>query len=126
MAQIKIAPKEQTLFGEEESKEKKTLFRNSLVYRLANLENGNADYTNYLALFKEPELQEVDMIYYFHVVCDWSDQKNMKRTARGWTATIRNFVRWDKERGKIHMKQNNQSTKSVEVVDAMEYLNNDY
>lgn len=124
MAQMKIAPKEQTLFGEEESKEKKTLFRNSLVYKLANLENG--DYTNYLAQFKEPELQEVDMIYYFHVVCDWSDQKNMKRTARGWIATIRNFIRWDKERGKMHMKQSNQGAKAVEVVDAMEYLNNDY
>lgn len=118
-------PAEQT----EESKDKKTLFRNSDVYKLVQFDaNGvGVDYSGFEKKFATSEFKKVDLVYYFHTVADWSDQKDMKRTKNGWLATVRNFIRGDAERNKLHLKpQYQQGKKGVDINDAMGFLNNDY
>ena len=113
----------------EESKDKKTLFRNSEIYKLVQFDaNGvGVDYSGFEKKFATPEFEKVDLIYYFHAVADWSDQKNMKRTKNGWLATVRNFVRGDVDRNKLKLKpQYQQGKKGVDINGAMEFLNNDY
>lgn len=108
------------------AKDKKTLFRNSEVYKLVKFdENGSGiDYSEFEKKFATPEFQQVDMVYYFHSVADWSDQKNMKRTKNGWLATVRNFIRGDVERNKLHLKPMYQQGKStMNVQEAMDFLN---
>ncbi len=112
----------------EEPKEKKTLFRNSAVYKMVKFENGvGVDYSEFESKFATPEFEKVDLVYYFHSVSDWSDQKNMKRTKNGWLATVRNFIRGDVERNKLHLKPQFQQSKSkINVSDAVKYLNDDF
>lgn len=118
-------PVEQT----EESKDKKTLFRNSDIYKLVQFDaNGvGVDYSGFEKKFATPEFEKVDLVHYFHAVADWSDQKDMKRTKNGWLATVRNFIRGDAERNKLKLKpQYHQWEKGVDMNGAMEFLNNDY
>ena len=112
----------------EEPKEKKTLFRNSDVYKMVKFENGvGVDYSEFESKFATPEFEKVDLVYYFHSVSDWSDQKDMKRTKNGWLATVRNFIRGDVEKKKLHLKPEYQAPqKRLNVAGAMEFLNNDY
>lgn len=88
-------------------------------------ENGSGiDYSEFEKKFATPEFQQVDMVYYFHAVSDWSDQKNMKRTKNGWLATVRNFIRSDIEKGRLHLKPMYQQAKSkMNVQEAMDFLN---
>lgn len=97
----------------EESKDKKTLFRNSEIYKLVKFDETGAgvDYSEFEKKFATPEFETVDLVYYFHAVADWSDQKNMKRTKNGWLATVRNFIRGDVERKKLHLKPQFQQSK---------------
>ena len=76
-------------------------------------------------MFNDEEFKKIDLIYYFNAVCDWSDTKQgVKRTKRGWVATIRNFIRGDSERGKLHLKQDyKHEGKKINVVGAMDFLN---
>ena len=122
----------QTLFAPEPApeieseKEKKTLFRNSSVYKLVKFDaNGYGDYSEFESRFATPEFAPVDLVYYFHAVADWSDQKNMKRTANGWLATVRNFIRGDMEKNKLHLKQQH-ATPGINVANAVGFLNNDF
>ena len=117
----KVAPKK-------ESTERKTLFRNSEVYKMVKFdEKGGGDYSKFEACFNTPEFAPVDLVYYFHCVADWSDQKNMKRTKNGWLATVRNFIRGDVERKKLHLKTEHQAPQNrINVAGAMEYLKDDY
>ena len=112
----------------EESKEKKTLFRNSDVYKMVKFENGvGVDYSEFESKFATPEFEKVDLVYYFHSVSDWSDQKNMKRTKNGWLATVRNFIRGDVEKKKLHLKPEYKApTQRLNVAGAIEYLKDDY
>ena len=112
----------------EEPKEKKTLFRNSAVYKMVKFENGvGVDYSEFERKFATPEFERVDLVYYFHSVSDWSDQKNMKRTKNGWLATVRNFIRGDVERKKLHLKpEYKKPTEHLNVAGAIEYLKDDY
>ena len=112
----------------EESKDKKTLFRNSEIYKLVKFDETGAgvDYSEFENKFATPEFETVDLVYYFHAVADWSDQKNMKRTKNGWLATVRNFIRGDVERNKLHLKPQFQQSKSkINVSDAVSFLNKD-
>lgn len=98
---------------EEEDKAKKTLFRNS---KYADMENFNKE-------FSGAEFETIDMLYYYHTISDWSDTKNMKRTARGWLATVRQFIRGDVEKKKLHVKHEfKPDNKKVTVAGALEYL----
>ena len=112
----------------EEPKEKKTLFRNSAVYKMVKFENGvGVDYSEFESKFATPEFEKVDLVYYFHSVSDWSDQKNMKRTKNGWLATVRNFIRGDVEKKKMHLKPEYKApTQRLNVAGAIEYLKDDY
>ena len=112
----------------EEPKEKKTLFRNSAVYKMVKFENGvGVDYSEFESKFSTPEFEKVDLVYYFHTVSDWSDQKNMKRTKNGWLATVRNFIRGDVEKKKLHLKPEYKApTQRLNVAGAIEYLKDDY
>ena len=120
-----LFPEEQKV---EEPKEKKTLFRNSEVYKMVKFENGvGVDYSEFERKFATPEFERVDLVYYFHSVSDWSDQKNMKRTKNGWLATVRNFIRGDVERKKLHLKpEYKKPTERLNVAGAIEYLKDDY
>lgn len=99
-----------------------TLFRNSSIYKLVE----NNDYSRFEAIFDTPEFKDIDLVYYFHAVNDWSEQSQKKRTARGWIATVRNFIRSDKERGKLHTKPQNQKVFGMDVSAAIRYLKGDY
>lgn len=69
---------------------------------MVKFENGvGVDYSEFESKFATPEFEKVDLVYYFHSVSDWSDQKNMKRTKNGWLATVRNFIRGDVEKEKV-------------------------
>lgn len=117
-----LFPDEQT----ESKKDKKTLFRNSDIYALVKFdENGvGIDYSEFEKKYATPEFAPVDLVYYFHVVADWSDQKNMKRTKNGWLATVRNFIRGDVERKKVHLKKEHQAPQTqLNVSGAMDFLN---
>lgn len=120
-----LFPEEQKV---EEPKEKKTLFRNSAVYKMVKFENGvDVDYSEFESKFATPEFEKVDLVYYFHTVSDWSDQKNMKRTKNGWLATVRNFIRGDVEKKKLHLKPEYKApTQRLNVAGAIEYLKDDY
>lgn len=113
----------------EESKDKKTLFRNSEIYKLVKFDETGAgvDYSEFEKKFATPEFETVDLVYYFHAVSDWSDQKNMKRTKNGWLATVRNFIRGDVEKKKLHLKPEYKApTQRLNVAGAIEYLKDDY
>lgn len=123
-----IAPQSE-IAATDQQKGKKTLFRNSEVYKLVKFdENGcGVDYSEFEKKFATPEFEGVDLIYYFHSVSDWSDQKNMKRTKNGWLATVRNFIRGDVERKKLHLKpEYKKPTERLNVAGAIEYLKDDY
>lgn len=105
-------------------KKKTTIFRNSGVYKLVK----DGDYTEFEKLFATPEFAPVDLVYYFHSVSDWSDTKiGVKRTFNGWVATVRNFIRGDVEKKKVHLKPENQAPQNrLDIGGAMDFLNNDY
>lgn len=59
-----------------------------------------ASFDAFAAEFKTPEFADVDIVYYYHAVADWSAQKGKKM--KDWIATARNFIRGDMEKGKLH------------------------
>lgn len=101
-------------------KKKTTIFRNSGVFKLVK----DNDYSEFEKLFATPEFAPVDLVYYFHSVADWSDTKiGVKRTFNGWVATVRNFIRGDVEKKKVHLKPEHQAPQNkLDVGGAMEFL----
>ena len=77
------------------------------------------DYNLFAAEFKAPEFANVDIVYYYHAVADWSAQKGKKM--KDWIATARNFIRGDMEKKKLHTIGNAGVALSP---DAIEYLQN--
>ena len=109
-----------------ETKTKKTLFRNSEVAKMVKEDaNGELDYSEFEEKFSSPEFANIDLVYYFHAVADWSDQKDMKRTKNGWLATVRNFIRGDAEKNKVKLKPQ-QNNNSFDMEGALKFLNNDF
>lgn len=76
-----------------------------------------AEYNAFAEQFTAPEFADVDLVYYYHAVADWSAQKGKKM--KDWIATARNFIRGDMEKGKLHRKSNAGGALSP---DAIEYL----
>ena len=118
-----------SLFPEVEKDERKkvNIFRNSDVYKLVKFGNdGINDYSAFEMLFNTPEFAPVDLVYYFHAVLDGSETKpGVKRTRHGWIATVRNFIRGDVEKNKVHLKPE-KTDEGNWMQGAMEYLNGDY
>ena len=111
---------------DDETKTKKTLFRNSEVAKMVKEgANGELDYSEFEEKFSSPEFANIDLVYYFHAVADWSDQKDMKRTKNGWLATVRNFIRGDAEKNKVKLKPQ-QNDNGFDMEGAMKFLNNDF
>ena len=109
-----------------EPKTKKTLFRNSEVAKMVKEgANGELDYSEFEEKFSSPEFANIDLVYYFHAVADWSDQKDMKRTKNGWLATVRNFIRGDAEKNKVKLKPQ-QNNNGFDMEGALKFLNNDF
>lgn len=75
------------------------------------------DFDAFAAEFKAPEFADVDIVYYYHAVADWSSQKGRKM--KDWIATARNFIRGDMEKGKLHRVNGSGATLSP---DAIKYL----
>lgn len=112
---------------DEEPKTKKTLFRNSEVAKMVKEgANGELDYSEFEEKFSSPEFANIDLVYYFHAVADWSDQKDMKRTKNGWLATVRNFIRGDAEKNKVKLKPQHNNNNSFDMEGALKFLNNDF
>lgn len=113
---------------DEEPKTKKTLFRNSEVAKMVKEgANGELDYSEFEEKFSSPEFANIDLVYYFHAVADWSDQKDMKRTKNGWLATVRNFIRGDAEKNKVKLKpQHENKNNNFDIEGALKFLNNDF
>ena len=110
-------------------KKRTSIFRNSEVYKLVKFgADGVNDYSEFEKLFATPEFEKVDLIYYFHTVADWSETKQgVKRTRTGWIATVRNFIRGDIEKKKLHLKPEYQAPqKRLDVGGAMDFLNDNY
>lgn len=76
-----------------------------------------AEYNVFATEFTAPEFADVDIIYYYHAVADWSAQKGKKM--KDWIATARNFIRGDMEKGKLHRKSGTGPGLSA---DALKYL----
>lgn len=84
-----------------------------------------AKFEDFEKWFEKPEFEQIDILYYYHSVADWSASKG--RMQKDWIAQTRNFIRGDKEKGKLHLKpQYQQSTSKINVYDAVKFLNDDF
>lgn len=81
---------ESSLFPESDPNVRR-LFKNSLVNNFEFVQKK----------FDAPEFSYINLNHYFNAVLDWSDMKGMKRTADGWLATIRSWIRKDLLAGKL-------------------------
>lgn len=99
----------------EDPKARKSMFENSDVYK---------DPIVKAKEFKAATEAGVDVEYYFEVVKDWNLKKEVKRTSRGWAATVRDFMRGDNEDKKLKFVDGRQqSDKQKDDDDDREYLN---
>lgn len=94
---------------------RKCLFANSRFAKFEDFEK----------CFDKPEFEQIDILYYYHSVADWSASKG--RMQKDWIAQTRNFIRGDKEKGKLHLKPEYQQSKSkINVSEAVKFLNDDF
>lgn len=61
-----------------------------------------AKFEDFEKCFDKPEFADVDICYYYHAVADWSAANGAKKN--DWISTARNFIRGDREKGKLHLK----------------------
>lgn len=94
------------------SEQSSCLFANS---RFANFELFKAQFTS-------QEFQGVDIAYYYGAVSDWSASNGAKK--KDWIATVRNFIRHDKENKKVHMLQGGLSHDEIDYLKEMADLDN--
>lgn len=94
---------------------RKCLFANSRFAKFEDFEK----------CFDKPEFEQIDILYYYHSVADWSASKG--RMQKDWIAQTRNFIRRDKEKGKLHLKPMYQQGKPrLNVHEAMAFINEDF
>lgn len=91
-------------------KDLETLFRNSMV--------GNE--VAFKQQFLSAEYDNIDIDYYFNAVADWNETKKVVRTAEGWLATARGFMRRDHADNKLRTLKGKAKILSQEQID---YLN---
>lgn len=53
------------------------------------------------AAFPELVAEGVDMEHYRDAIRNWSDTKDEKRSARGWSATVRQWTKTDRDKGEL-------------------------
>lgn len=101
----------QTLRGTTEPK--RCLFANSRFARFEDFEK----------CFDKPEYKEIDILYYYNSVADWSASKG--RMQKDWIAQARNFMRGDKNKGQLHLKPQ-YDTSHINIADALDFLNENF
>lgn len=101
----------QTLRGTAEPK--RCLFANSRFARFEDFEK----------CFDKPEFKEIDILYYYNSVADWSASKG--RMQKDWIAQARNFMRGDKNKGQLHLKPQ-YDTSHINIADALDFLNENF
>ena len=74
-----------------DEQEKTSNFRNSAVH----------DIEVFKSHFTKEEQDVIDIEYYHGAVERWSDTKKVRRTARGWIATAKNFMDRNNKEGKL-------------------------
>ena len=114
------------LFPENEKSENPQKLRGTTEPRKCLFANSRfAKFEDFEKCFDKPEFEQIDILYYYHSVADWSASKG--RMQKDWIAQTRNFIRGDKEKGKLHLKPQFQQSKSkINVSDAVKYLNDDF
>lgn len=114
------------LFPENEKSENPQKLRGTTEPRKCLFANSRfAKFEDFEKCFDKPEFEQIDILYYYHSVADWSASKG--RMQKDWIAQTRNFIRGDKEKGKLHLKpQYQQGKQKIDVASAMEFLNDDY
>ena len=81
------------------------------------------DYEEFAKQFDAPEFTDVDLVYYFHAVADWSSRNGKKQ--KDWIATARNFMRNDNRDGKlVKIKPNDGGALSSEAVEYLKDMAN--
>ena len=76
-----------------------------------------AEYETFAKQFNSPEFNDIDLVYYYNAVADWSAQHGKKM--KDWIATARNFIRSDMQKKQVHRKN---GTATGLDPDAIEYL----
>ena len=69
------------------------------------------DFELFRECFNTPEFENVDLVYYYNVVKDWSASKG--RMQKDWIAQTRNIIRADYRRGQIKYTSDSGEEKSV-------------
>lgn len=114
------------LFPENENSENPQKLRGTTEPRKCLFANSRfAKFEDFEKCFEKPEFEQIDILYYYHSVADWSASKG--RMQKDWIAQTRNFIRGDKEKGKLHLKPEYQAPqKRLDVGGAMDFLNDNY
>lgn len=114
------------LFPENEKSENPQKLRGTTEPRKCLFANSRfAKFEDFEKCFDKPEFEQIDILYYYHSVADWSASKG--RMQKDWIAQTRNFIRGDKEKGKLHLKPEYQAPqKRLDVGGAMDFLNDNY
>lgn len=109
------------LFPEKEKENPKKLRGTTEANRCLFANSRFAKFEDFAKCFDKPEFDQIDILYYYHSVADWSASKG--RMQKDWIAQTRNFIRGDMEKGKLHLKQ---EPSKFDYEGAMEYLKGDY
>lgn len=81
-----------------------------------------ANFEDFEACFSSAEFQDVDILYYYQCVADWSASKGAKK--KDWIATARGFMRRDNDAGKLKRKVSAMSNEDRQAM--FKFLEGDY
>lgn len=118
-----------SLFDEEKKekisgqKEKRATSGTREVKKCTFADSRYSQYDDFAKCFTAPEFAEVDLVYYYHAVADWSAANDAKKV--DWIATARGFIRRDHEAGKLHKMTPAQSVFGLDVQDAISFIKGD-
>lgn len=97
-----------------ENSDKQTTFNESMA----------ADESFFYSKFQGEEYRDIDLAHYYAAVADWSEMnRKVKRTARGWIATVRTFIRRDKLSNTIRKKT---AVSEFDFENVKKFLNNNF
>lgn len=120
---------ESSLFTEEKKekisgqKEKRATTGTREVKKCTFADSRYSQFEDFAKCFTAPEFAEVDLVYYYHAVADWSAANDAKKV--DWIATARGFIRRDHEAGKLHKMTPAQSVFGLDVQDAISFIKGD-
>jgi hypothetical protein len=108
-----------------EADAKKSIFRHSdLARRVTARPDGSLDFSAFAEAFPDDLRREADLGYYFTAVLNWSDMNDTKilRTERGWTATVRQFIARDRDRGQLHRPRTATAAPSPQTAEMLRFM----